>query len=196
MARLKFLCDASRCIACDGCTVICKNANDVPRGTFRRRVVTINEGQDGEASISVACMHCSNPPCAAVCPVEAFYQRDDGLVLHSKDKCIGCGYCLFACPFGAPSFPTGSPFGAKGAMDKCTYCAGGPEEDFSEAERRKYGGNRIAEGKLPACATACATKALLAGEADEIGRIFKKRAMERGSDANAWGWKRAYGKTL
>ncbi|GAB4268749.1 MULTISPECIES: formate dehydrogenase FDH3 subunit beta [Deferrisoma] len=196
MARLKFLCDANRCIACDGCTVMCKNANDVPRGTFRRRVITINEGQDGEASISISCMHCSNPPCAAVCPVEAFYQTDDGLVLHSKDKCIGCGYCLFACPFGAPSFPSGAPFGAKGVMDKCTYCAGGPEEDLSEAERRKYGANRLAEGKLPACATACATKALLAGEADEISRIYRKRAVERGSEANAWGWKRAYGKSL
>jgi formate dehydrogenase iron-sulfur subunit len=196
MARLKFLCDSNRCINCDGCSVICKNANDVPRGTFRRRVVSINEGQDGEASISVACMHCSNPPCAAVCPVEAFYQREDGLVLHSKEKCIGCGYCLFACPFGAPSFPSGAPFGAKGVMDKCTYCAGGPEDTFSGEEKRGYGGNRIAEGKLPACATACATKALIAGDAAEISNYFKQRAMERGSEANAWGWKRAYGKTL
>ncbi|GAB4283378.1 MAG: formate dehydrogenase FDH3 subunit beta [Deferrisomatales bacterium] len=196
MARLKFLCDASRCIDCDGCTVICKNANDVPRGTFRRRVVTIHEGEDGEASLSVACMHCSSPPCAAVCPVEAFYQTEDGLVLHSKEKCIGCGYCLFACPFGAPSFPTGAPFGARGVMDKCTYCAGGPEETFSDKERRLYGANRLAEGKLPACATACATRALLAGDAAEIADLYKRRAMERGSEARAWGWKRAYGKTL
>ncbi len=196
MARMKFLCDASRCIDCDGCTVICKNANDVPRGIHRRRVVTIREGQDGETSISMACMHCSDPPCAAVCPTEAFYQRDDGLVLHSKEKCIGCGYCLFACPFGAPAFPRESAFGSKGVMDKCTFCAGGPEENFSSAEKKKYGSNRIAEGKLPACVTACATKALMGGDAQDIAKAFKKRAMSRGSELNAWGWKRAYKKTL
>ncbi len=62
MARMKFLCDSNRCINCDGCSVMCKNANNVPAGMFRRRVVVIREGQDGEAAISMACMHCSDPP--------------------------------------------------------------------------------------------------------------------------------------
>ena len=105
MARMKFLCDAERCIECNACVTACKNENEVPWGVNRRRVVTINDGKPGERSISVACMHCSDAPCMAVCPVDCFYETDDGVVLHSKDLCIGCGYCFYACPFGAPQFP-------------------------------------------------------------------------------------------
>ena len=132
MARMKFLCDAERCIECNGCVTACKNENEVPWGVNRRRVVTINDGVVGaEKSISVACMHCSDAPCMAVCPVDCFYRTDDGVVLHDKDLCIGCGYCFYACPFGAPQFPQAGAFGLRGKMDKCTFCAGGPEADRS-----------------------------------------------------------------
>src|SRR6266536_2782504 len=98
MARMKFLCDAERCIECNGCVTACKNANEVPWGVNRRRVVTINDGVAGaEKSISVACMHCSDAPCMAVCPVDCFYKTEEGIVLHDKDLCIGCGYCFYAC---------------------------------------------------------------------------------------------------
>ncbi len=131
MARAKFLCDAERCIECNACVTACKNEHEVPWGINRRRVVTINDGNPGERSISVACMHCSDAPCMAVCPVDCFYQNEDGIVLHSKDLCIGCGYCFYACPFGAPQFPQAGNFGSRGKMDKCTFCAGGPEENHS-----------------------------------------------------------------
>src|SRR5216683_2373415 len=101
MARMKFLCDADRCIECNACVTACKNEHDVPWGINRRRVVTINDGKPGERSVSMACMHCTDAPCAAVCPVNCFYTTADGVVLHSKDLCIGCGYCFYACPFGA-----------------------------------------------------------------------------------------------
>ena len=68
MARMKFLCDAERCIECNACVTACKNEHEVPWGVNRRRVVTINDGKPGERSISVACMHCSDAPCMAVCP--------------------------------------------------------------------------------------------------------------------------------
>lgn len=195
MARLKFFVDASRCIECGGCEVACKNENDVPEGVQRIRVATIKEGEPGETNIPIPCMHCSTPPCKAVCPVDAFYQTDDGLVLWSKDICIGCGYCLYACPFGAPQFPKGDPYGKRGVMDKCTYCAGGPEPAFSPDERRAYGSNRLAEGKLPACGSFCATKALLVGEADEIASIYRQRVSHRGAGVGAaWGQKTAYGR--
>jgi formate dehydrogenase iron-sulfur subunit len=194
MARMKFLCDAERCIECNGCVTACKNENEVPWGVNRRRVVTINDGVVGaEKSISVACMHCSDAPCMAVCPVDCFYRTDEGVVLHDKDLCIGCGYCFYACPFGAPQFPQAGAFGVRGKMDKCTFCAGGPEPDGSKEEYVKYGRNRLSEGKLPACAEMCSTKALLAGDGDIIADIYRERVTHRGKAGDLWGWATAYG---
>lgn len=195
MARMKFLCDAERCIECNGCVTACKNEHEVPWGVNRRRVVTLNDGEPGEKSISVACMHCTDAPCMAVCPTDVFYTTADGVVLHDKDKCIGCGYCLYACPFGAPQYPQESAFGARGKMDKCTFCAGGPEEDHSAEEQEKYGRNRLAEGKLPMCAEMCATKALLAGDGDVVSSIYTERVMKRSGRPQTWGWDKAYGKS-
>ncbi|GLQ70701.1 formate dehydrogenase [Vibrio sp. vnigr-6D03] len=189
MAKMKFLCDTKRCIECNGCVTACKNENDdaLEWGIQRRRVVTLNDGQSGENSISVACMHCTDAPCMAVCPTDCFSQTEDGIVLHNKDLCIGCGYCLFACPFGAPQFPSTSAFGERGKMDKCTFCAGGPEtENGSTEERAKYGANRVAEGKLPMCAELCSTKALLAGDANTVSDIFRQRMVERGGRGAGW----------
>src|SRR3979411_1613837 len=188
MARVKFLCDADRCIECNACVTACKNEHEVPWGINRRRVVTINDGKPGERSVSMACMHCTDAPCAAVCPVSCFYTTADGVVLHSKDLCIGCGYCFYACPFGAPQYPTVAPFGSRGKMDKCTYCAGGPEKDGSKEEFEKYGANRLAEGKLPLCAEMCSTKSLLAGDGEIIAQIYKERVVKRGYGSGAWGW--------
>jgi formate dehydrogenase iron-sulfur subunit len=190
---MKFLCDAERCIECNACVTACKNENEVPWGVNRRRVITLNDGEQDEKSVSVACMHCTDAPCAAVCPVDCFYTTTDGLVLHDKDLCIGCGYCFYACPFGAPQFPEESAFGERGKMDKCTFCAGGPEDDNTEAEYTKYGSNRIAEGKLPACAEMCATKALLAGDGEMVADIYLKRVMKRSGRPETWGWQKAYG---
>ena len=198
MARMKFLCDAERCIECNGCVTACKQEHDVPWGVNRRRVVTINDGVPGERSMSVACMHCSDAPCMAVCPVDCFYRTDDGVVLHDKDLCIGCGYCFYACPFGAPQFPQLGTFGVRGKMDKCTFCAGGPEANNSDEEFAKYGRNRLAEGKLPACAEMCSTKALLAGDADVVSDIYRERVTNRAARGTPgsppWGWDTAYGR--
>lgn len=194
---MKFYCDEQRCIDCHGCEVACKEAHELPVGINRRRVVTLNDGVEGkEVSISVACMHCSDAPCQQVCPVDCFYIRDDGIVLHDKDKCIGCGYCLYACPFGAPQFPTTSLFGTKGVMDKCTMCAGGPDETHSSKEFHTYGQNRIAEGKVPMCAAMCSTKALLVGESNEVSNIYRSRVASRGKGVQSqpFGWSEAYGK--
>jgi formate dehydrogenase iron-sulfur subunit len=192
MARMKFLCDAERCIECNACTTACKNEHDVPWGINRRRLVTIGDGEPGEKSISIACMHCTDAPCIAVCPVNCIYQTEIGIVLHDKDLCIGCGYCFYACPFGAPQYPQATNFGSRGKMDKCTFCAGGPEADGSDEEYRKYGRNRIAEGKLPLCAEMCSTRALLAGDGDVISSIYRERTVRRGYGSGAWGWTTAY----
>jgi formate dehydrogenase iron-sulfur subunit len=195
MARMKFLCDADRCINCNACVTACKNENEVPWGLNRRRVVTINDGKPGERSVSMACMHCTDAPCASVCPVDCIYQTEDGIVLHSKDLCIGCGYCFYACPFGAPQYPQTGNFGSRGKMDKCTFCAGGggTEPGGSLEEYKKYGSDRFAQGKLPLCAEMCSTKSLLAGDGDVIAEIYKQRVSQRGYGSGAWGWTTAYG---
>jgi len=191
-ARMKFICDTERCIDCNGCVTACKNENETPWGVNRRRVVNIKDGVPGEVSISVACVPCTDAPCMAVCPVDCFYHTENGVVLHDKDMCIGCGYCFYACPFGAPQFPETGAFNHRGKMDKCTFCAGGPDTDSSEEEFHKYGRNRLSEGKLPVCAEQCATKALLGGEASVIGEIYKNRVDTRGYGPELWGWKLAY----
>ena len=180
--RMKFLCDLDRCIDCHGCTVACDSGHELPLDVRRRRVYTFNEGVVGkEYSVSIACMHCSDAPCAQVCPVNCFYIRDDGIVLHDKDTCIACGYCLYACPYGAPQFPRNeTKFLPKGVMDKCTMCAGGPEKTHSDDEFHKYGQNRIAEGKVPLCAAMCSTKALLVGDKKVVDKIYNDRVELRG----------------
>ncbi|MEW8382556.1 MAG: hypothetical protein AB2704_11945, partial [Candidatus Thiodiazotropha taylori] len=97
------------------------------------------------------------------------------------------GYCFYACPFGAPQFPEDGAFATRGKMDKCTFCAGGPETDSSSDEHRKYGSNRLAEGKLPLCAEMCSTKALLAGDADVISDVYRSRIINRSASVMARG---------
>ena len=72
-------------------------------------------------------------------------------------------------------------------MDKCTFCAGGPEDTGSSAERTKYGANRLAEGKLPVCAEMCSTHALLAGDANVVSEIYRMRVINRGASVMEWG---------
>jgi formate dehydrogenase iron-sulfur subunit len=81
-------------------------------------------------------------------------------------------------------------------MDKCTFCAGGPEEDSSAEDKNRDGRNRKAESKSPLCAGMCATKALLAGDEDVIADVYRQRVFQRGYGVKAWGWTKAYGKTL
>lgn len=167
---LKFLVDshANLCIKDKGCESICKNFNNTPDGVNRIKVITINEGEQNQMNVPMPCLHCNDAPCMKACPTNAIYKREDGIVLVDKDKCIGCGYCGFACPFGAPQFERSGAFGSKGKMDKCTFCV----EPFSQKDDE---GNRIEREPIPRCAMACPTGTLLAGEGAEISEKLRER---------------------
>jgi tetrathionate reductase subunit B len=99
--------DTRKCIDCKACVVACKAENDVPPGRFRNRVNEESRGEYPHLSATYEpeqCHHCSSPSCVRVCPTGASYQREDGLVLVDADDCIGCGYCIIACPYDARFF--------------------------------------------------------------------------------------------
>jgi len=163
--QLAFHFDASACNGCKGCQIACKDKNDLPLGINWRRVAQYGGGgwlphatrpdlvvanNIYAYSMSFACMHCENPACVQACPTSALTKRADGVVLINADQCVGCRYCEWACPYGAPQFNE-----AKGVMTKCTFC-----EDL------------LAQGQNPACVDACPARALEFGELSELRKKY------------------------
>jgi anaerobic dimethyl sulfoxide reductase subunit B (iron-sulfur subunit) len=159
MAKLAFFFDATMCTGCKACQVACKDKSDLPVGVNWRRVAEFSGGNwvknpDGTYDntafayyTSIACNHCDNPLCLDVCPTQAIWKRDeDGIVLIDSDKCIGCRYCEWACPYGAPQFNE-----EVGVMTKCNFCF-----DY------------IDEGQSPSCVAACPSRALDFGDIEEL----------------------------
>ena len=110
------------------------------------------------------CFQCDNSPCVSVCPVSANHKTADGVVLVDQDRCIGCGYCVVACPYGARYIvPSGSsaPTGNAGVADKCTFCY-----------------HRITKGRQPACVEICPTRARNFGDLNDPESAIAKRIRE------------------
>ena len=147
--RYAFRFDQSACSGCKACQAACKDRNGLPVGVLWRRVYEVAGGgweRTGAAwhtdafaySLSLACNLCVEAVCAEVCPTKAIARRDDGLVLIDAAKCVGCRYCGWACPYGAPQYDERS-----GTMTKCDLCA----EDLDA-------------GGVPACVSSCPMRAL------------------------------------
>lgn len=115
--------EPERCIQCHACEVACKTWNSTDPGVRLRRFSSRFDGAYPRPKLvpaTVSCLHCQNPACAAVCPVQAIARGADGIVRVDRSLCTGCRACLTACPVDAPQF------GAEGRMVKCELCGGDP----------------------------------------------------------------------
>jgi len=108
-----FIIDLKRCVACKACVVSCKNENKTPLGVFYNRFIEKEKGVYPKTtfnSYTQPCMHCENPPCVPVCPNNATFKRDDGIVVTDYDKCVGAADCVKACPYGARTIDLGKNY--------------------------------------------------------------------------------------
>jgi len=152
-AQYAFSFDARYCSGCKACQAACKDKNNLPVGVLWRRVYEVSGGawqKEGDAwsnsvfayNLSMSCNHCVHPKCAGVCPVDAYDVRDDGVVILDSSKCVGCGYCAWACPYVAPQYNPQA-----GHMTKCDFCY-----------------DNLDQGLPPACVAACPLRVLEYGE--------------------------------
>jgi DMSO reductase iron-sulfur subunit len=167
-----FLFDAERCMGCHACSISCKNRHGVDEeGVDWRRVEHTESGEFPDVdqmNVSVSCMHCADAPCEKVCPADAINKREsDGIVTVDQDKCIGCHYCGWACPYGAPQY------GEDGKMQKCNLCLDKGAGSGVGADPK----GEQDEPLKPACVDECVGGALDAGPMDEL--------MDRASDEAA-----------
>ena len=179
--RWMMVIDTRRCVGCHACTIACVAENKLPPGVVYRPVVTEELGRYPNVALRFTprpCMQCEEPPCTPVCPVYATWKRPDGVVVVDYDKCIGCGYCITACPYNArtrdagefytegtpaleryelqPNFEYGKSWERKGHRSpvgnarKCHFCL-----------------HRLERGMLPQCVTSCIGRATFFGDAND-----------------------------
>lgn len=143
-----FVIDNRKCIGCHACTTACKSEHEVPVGVNRTWVKQVEKGTfpNTRRLFSVMrCNHCTDAPCVEICPTEALYTREDGIVDFDKDRCIGCKSCMQACPYDALYIDPETSTAAK-----CNYCA-----------------HRVDIGLEPACVNVCPEEAIISGDMDD-----------------------------
>ncbi len=164
--------DASLCVGCRACQTACKRRSNLPHVTDPQNlyempsdlnadtwtIIQLYQDDDGESFVKHQCMHCIDPACVSVCPVAALQKTNTGPVIYKGERCIGCRYCMAACPFGIPKSQWEK---ALPLIQKCDFCA-----------------DRQATGQAPACGEACPTGALIYGTRKEMLTIAKGRLKE------------------
>lgn len=165
--------DASLCVGCRACQTACKDRANLPAVTDEQGLyefptdlnannwTLIKLYQDSEeySFVKKQCMHCLEPACTSVCPVKALEKTAEGPVVYHADICIGCRYCMTACPFDVPKYQWQE---VNPLVQKCDFCA-----------------DRLAEGLEPACGAACPTGALISGRRGEMLEVAHQRIAEK-----------------
>jgi phenylacetyl-CoA:acceptor oxidoreductase subunit 1 len=182
MTRYAMVVDLRRCVGCQTCTVACRQSNGTPPGVQWRSVLDLESGEYPNVNrtfVPIGCQHCSKPPCMYVCPSTATRQRDDGIVTIDYDLCIGCGYCIVACPYQA-RFKVTKPryaYNGSGPMEneaaradsatigvatKCTYCFDRIDDGLSRGLTPG-----VDPEATPSCVNSCIAYALHFGDAED-----------------------------
>jgi molybdopterin-containing oxidoreductase family iron-sulfur binding subunit len=200
--------DLDKCTGCQSCSVACKAENNVPSGSpeeyvrrttpFWQKVIAVSHGEYPTLRIDLIpmpCMHCDDAPCVTVCPAKATYRREDGIVIQNYRRCIGCKYCIIACPYGVRSFNYKEPeeeeynrpdlppdradrgiwpfpHRVHGVVEKCTFC-------FHRIDQAVKEGKKVGTEVVPACAEACPARAISFGDLDDpesnVSRLLASR---------------------
>jgi Fe-S-cluster-containing dehydrogenase component/Ni/Fe-hydrogenase subunit HybB-like protein len=146
--RYGFAIDQRTCIGCHACTVACKTEHEVPVGQFRTWVKYVESGEFPATTRDfgvMRCNHCTDAPCVSICPTQALFKRDDGIVDFDNERCIGCKACMQGCPYDAIYIDEDTHTAAK-----CNFCA-----------------HRVDEGLEPACVVVCPTHSIWVGDLDD-----------------------------
>ncbi|GLZ49777.1 4Fe-4S ferredoxin [Actinomycetospora sp. NBRC 106375] len=158
--RYGFAIDQTTCIGCHACTVACKTEHEVPVGQFRTWVKYVDQGTFPNSTRDfgvMRCNHCTDAPCVTICPTQALFQRDDGIVDFDRDRCIGCKSCMQGCPYDAIYIDEDTHTAAK-----CNFCA-----------------HRIDNDLEPACVVVCPTHSIWVGDLDDPGSGIAKLVNSR-----------------
>lgn len=146
------LIDVATCLGCGKCVEACRKQNGLPPGDIREQTLSTRSltvvQKEGKHFVRKLCMHCEKPSCATVCPVGAIEKKECGAVVYDPARCMGCRYCMVACPFGVPTYEWDSP---NPQMKKCVLCV-----------------DRIEQGLPTACAAACPTESTLFGDREQL----------------------------